>query len=209
MEFLNISYSFTISKKECYLTFVYDIIITSVRYWQLLCISCRYYISFLVKGQTRQRLLAYLTRHNIKGYTSYINMNNKYSIYILVSNAKILRLMCVPFPRIYWKAIFGIMQNKKMRIYKMVYGQWKMILLSYSLNTKDHLSLHICLSDDILFDMPTRNQTTMETGDKPESKEMTLLCLCMSTWPSDVRTQILAIMTCRFSCTLNVAIYHL
>ena len=187
---------------------MYDIIITSVRYWQLLCISCWYYISFLVKGQTRQRLLAYLTRHNIKGYTSYINMN-KYSIYILVSNAKILRLMCVPFPRIYWKAIFGIMQNKKCVSTKwfLVNERWFCCHTVWIL--KDHLSLHICLSDDILFDMPTRNQTTMETGDKPESKEMTLLCLCMSTWPSDVRTQILAIMTCRFSCTLNVAIYHL
>ena len=99
------------SQTEYTLTCVCHIIITSVVYWQLFCRSCRYCF-LLVKGQTRQRLLAYLTRHNIKGYTSYINMN-KYSIYILVSNAKILRLMCVPFPRIYWKAIYGIMQNKK------------------------------------------------------------------------------------------------
>ena len=180
-----------------------------------MCISCRYYISFLVKGQTRQRLLAYLTRHNIKGYTSYINMN-KYSIYILVSNAKILLLMCVPFSKkklenyfLYhaiWKIAYlgNFFWSKKVD-----FAVFKVFLLSYILDIKDHLSLHICLSNDISFDMPTRNQTTMVTGDKTDSKEMTLLCLCMSTWPSDVRTQILAIMTCRFSCTLNVAIYHL
>ena len=120
------------------------------------------------------------------------------------------------FPRKNWKTVFCIMQDEKLRIYEIVFGQKRLILLSlksflfpYIFDIKDHLSLHICLSNDISFDMPTRNQTTMVTGDKTDSKEMTLLCLCMSTWPSDVRTQILAIMTCRFSCTLNVAIYHL